>query len=221
MPQNGITNHVEIITLDIQGFLNSVYYSFVTATTTGYGDFIPLGISRFLSALEAIFGYILLGVVISKVVSVKQNNILDELYHISYEEAIERLRSELYLYRTDLRQEISAIDKGELKNKDIKDLWVIFSGINNTLQNIRRFIKPKNSQYGKRIDPFKLELLLNSIRLSLNKINDLLHTLEENKFKWKTDMISSNLDFTITSCNRIKDESLKIFQDKKIEEKNC
>jgi len=37
-------------------FLSSLYYSVVTFTTLGYGDFTPVGISRAIAAIEAFTG---------------------------------------------------------------------------------------------------------------------------------------------------------------------
>jgi voltage-gated potassium channel Kch len=50
-------------------FLTSLYYSVVTFTTLGYGDFYPQGIARALAALEALTGYIVLGILASSGVS--------------------------------------------------------------------------------------------------------------------------------------------------------
>lgn len=49
----------------VHSFTTSVYYSVVTFTTLGYGDFYPQGAGRFLAALEAITGYLILGIVVS------------------------------------------------------------------------------------------------------------------------------------------------------------
>jgi hypothetical protein len=46
----------------IHDFGTSVYYSVVTFTTLGYGDFYPVGLGRTLAAMEALTGYIILGV---------------------------------------------------------------------------------------------------------------------------------------------------------------
>ena len=40
----------------LMGYLTCVYYSIVTFTTLGYGDFTPDGISRPLSAMQAFTG---------------------------------------------------------------------------------------------------------------------------------------------------------------------
>lgn len=54
-------------------YLESLYYSVVTITTLGYGDFTPLGHSRLLSSVEALIGLLFVGFAISQVVSVKQD----------------------------------------------------------------------------------------------------------------------------------------------------
>ncbi|MFC3058061.1 two pore domain potassium channel family protein [Paenirhodobacter populi] len=45
--------------------LNSIYFSAVTFSTLGYGDIKPMGISKILSALEAILGNIHLAFIVS------------------------------------------------------------------------------------------------------------------------------------------------------------
>jgi hypothetical protein len=42
------------------GFLDLVYFSTITYTTVGFGDFVPTGAIRFLSGTEALSGFILI-----------------------------------------------------------------------------------------------------------------------------------------------------------------
>ena len=48
----------------------SLYYSVVTFTTLGYGDYYPVGIGRALAAIEALVGYIVLGLLASTAASI-------------------------------------------------------------------------------------------------------------------------------------------------------
>ncbi|HYL57702.1 MAG TPA: ion channel [Candidatus Acidoferrales bacterium] len=49
-----------------------IYYSFVTLTTTGYGDILPLSqVARILSMLEAVFGTLYIAILISRLVSLE------------------------------------------------------------------------------------------------------------------------------------------------------
>lgn len=45
----------------VHAFGESVYYSIVTYTTLGYGDFYPVGPGRALAAIQALTGYLTLG----------------------------------------------------------------------------------------------------------------------------------------------------------------
>ena len=51
-------------------FATAVYYSIVTFTTLGYGDFYPRGPGRVLAAMEAVLGYLILGILASTAASV-------------------------------------------------------------------------------------------------------------------------------------------------------
>lgn len=42
-------------------WLDYIYFSFVTFTTVGYGDLVPVGPIRFIAATEALNGWVLLG----------------------------------------------------------------------------------------------------------------------------------------------------------------
>ncbi len=54
-------------------FQEALYFSVVTITTLGYGDFTPSGLSRLLAVVEAVAGLFFAGYSISQVLSVKQD----------------------------------------------------------------------------------------------------------------------------------------------------
>ena len=63
----------------------SLYYTFITGTTVGYGDFCPLkGWSRFLAVFIAFCGLLLTGIIVSVAISsmelsIKESGIADDL----------------------------------------------------------------------------------------------------------------------------------------------
>jgi Ion channel len=50
-------------------FADALYYSVVTFTTLGYGDFYPVGVGRVLAGIEALTGYVILGILASTAAS--------------------------------------------------------------------------------------------------------------------------------------------------------
>ena len=55
------------------GFADAVYFSVVTWTTLGYGDILPRSDFRLFAAIEAIYGYVSLGVLVGLVSGVVGN----------------------------------------------------------------------------------------------------------------------------------------------------
>ena len=61
-------------------FGDCVYFSIVTFTTLGYGDLVPLGISKGLACTEVLVGIAFFGVFVAKLSSSKQSYHLAQLY---------------------------------------------------------------------------------------------------------------------------------------------
>ncbi len=168
------------------GILNTIYFSFVTATTTGFGDIIPFGFYRFIAIIEVILGLILLAVVTSKLVSIRQHAILSELYEISFNEKVNRLRSSLLLFRQNISNLIFGVEEGTMRRTKIRDIELYADSFEETLKEIRDLVlKRGRSGYSKTIDTTNTELLLNSILQSLERFVELIKILEQNQMKWK------------------------------------
>ncbi len=187
----------------IEGLFSSIYFSFVSITTAGYGDIVPKGISRVLVMIEIFVGLLLFGLIISKLVSVKQEIILEEIYDISFDERINRLRSALYLYRTDSNRLFEKIKTTMMNQREINDLWTHFMSLDVTLQDIAKTIIQRTHEHTKAIDVFTLELLLNSIDLSLNKTYRLISLLIEKRIDWRRELTLRHLENLAKTAKRI------------------
>ncbi|MBS3176856.1 two pore domain potassium channel family protein [Candidatus Woesearchaeota archaeon] len=168
---------------------NNIYFSFVTATTTGFGDLIPFGYFKAISIIEVIFGLLLLAIVTSKLVSIKQNIILTEIYDISFNEQIRRLRSSLFVFKQNLNKIINKIEDGAINKREISELYVYLSPLEDILHEIITLLekpgKYQNSRFTKVVDPLNTELIFNSVIHSFEKLHELVLLMNEKQFSWK------------------------------------
>ncbi len=174
----------------VQGMLNHIYFSFITATTTGFGDIIPMGMFKVVVIFEVIFGFLLLAVVTSKFVSLKQNMILEEIYELSFHERVNRVRSSLLVYRQNLGRIISRIEEGVIKKREINDLYVHISSFEDILHEIEMLINRKEEMhFTKVLDSLNAELIFGSAISSFDKLHELILVLDQNNKKdWRRDV---------------------------------
>ncbi len=203
-PQHALYDKNRSLSPGITGFTTAEYFSFITALSVGYGDVTPIGFARLLAVFEAVMSMIFLGILISKLVSVKQEMILEEVYDISFEEKISRLRSGLYLFRSDANKTIDKIHLKQITKRAVQDLWLITVTLDTSLHDIHKFLLPKKTEkYLKTIDSLKMELLLNSIELSLAKLQDLLDALNAYNLDWRNAMTLESINSIINTTELI------------------
>lgn len=189
----------------VNSVLDSIYFSFVSATTTGFGDITPLGFFKIIAIIEVISGLMLLAFVTSKLVSIKQDAILTEIYEISFNEKINRIRSSLLLFRQNLTKIIDKIENNIIRKRDISDIYIYLSSFADILNEVLSLTgnQNKNDHFKKILDSLNTELIFNSILNSFEKLDELIILFNHNKFEWKRD-ITINL---INACIKI-NESL-------------
>lgn len=87
---------------DIHGLGTALYFSFVTALSIGYGDVTPVGALRIFAVTEGIAGLLVFGCVISKLVSRRQEDLTAEIHRTTFEDRLDRVRTNLHLVFSDL-----------------------------------------------------------------------------------------------------------------------
>ena len=174
------------ITGDFKGFLNLVYFSFITFTSTGFGDIVPIGIAKGLAIVEIFLGLLIFGTIVYKLVSVKQDMILGEVYSLSLEEYINRIRSNLYISRANLIRFTEKIKKQEkISEKDTIDFGLISMTLNTNITDVKRVLSRSKSEhkYVKDPDESTTALLLTSTSYAMTKLVETLKILKSFKFK--------------------------------------
>ena len=182
---------------------DTIYFSVITATTTGFGDIIPFGGFRILALIEVVCGLLLLALVTSKLVSIRQDAILNEVYEISFGEKISRIRSSLLLFRQNINRIIERIEEGIIKKREIIDMYTYISSLEDSLQQIfKLFTRSRTNHFTKDVDPVNTELIFISVIQSLEKLLELINILENQKIEWRREVTISLIK------NSIKQSSL-------------
>jgi potassium channel LctB len=173
----------------VHDIIDSVYFSFITATSTGFGDIIPFGYFKIIAIVEVIFGLVLLAFVTSKLVSIKQNVILNEVYEISFHEKINRVRSSLLLFRQNVGRVIDRIEDKSIRSREVSDLYTFISSLEDTLNEISMLMKRQGkTHFTKILDPLDAELIFHSITHSLEKLAELIHILNNSGLDWRREV---------------------------------
>lgn len=207
-------------------FIDTIYFSFVTATN-GFGSIVPAGYFKIVAMLEIVLGLFVLAIITSKLVSIKQDVILDEIYEISFNERISRIRSSLLLFRQNLGRILSRIEDSTVRKRELNDFYLYLSNFEDTLNEIINFIcRPGNRIFSKSIDKVNSELILNSILSSFEKIHELTASLNDASLEWKRETtlflidrcisINEGLFKDLKQTNIVPEQTLRRLEDQKI-----
>lgn len=149
----------------------AIYFSFVTATSVGYGDVLPAGFVRAAAISEAVSGLLIFGAVIAKFVSRRQDELVREIHRVTFEERLDRVQTNLHLVLSEI-QTIYAICE-ERPNAHpraavrLESASLVFAG---ELRAIHQLLyQPRRV-----IDESILGAILASLAASLRALSDLL-----------------------------------------------
>ena len=201
---NAIYRESGKITMDFAGYIDSIYFSFVTSTSLGYGDITPLGLSRMLSILEALTSLIMFGAIISKVLSGNQEKILEELYDVSFQERFTRIISGLYNFRAEIDRIMSKSQN--LKKEETEELM---QGVEYNLHLLSSYladsekILPDIKKNLKKSPDLKEDLILESIHNSISKLEEILVMFKKRNINYRRKAIIHNTKMIVDSTENI------------------
>jgi potassium channel LctB len=99
---SGLMEKGQPVGTDFNGFASSIYFSFVTATSIGYGDIVPVGAARLIAIGEAIAALLVFGAVVAKFVSHRQEELVSEIHQVTFEERLDRVETNLHMVVSEL-----------------------------------------------------------------------------------------------------------------------
>jgi Ion channel len=102
MGEHGLVEGGHPVGADLSGFASALYFSFVTATSIGYGDIVPIGGARVIAVAEAIAALLIFGAVVAKFVSHRQEELVSEIHRVTFEERLDRIETNLHMVISEL-----------------------------------------------------------------------------------------------------------------------
>ncbi len=97
-----LLEHGAAVAGGLDGLATAVYFSFVTATSIGYGDVLPVGMARILAVVETVGSLMIFGAVIAKFVSRRQEQLVSEIHRVTFEERLDRVQTNLHMVLSEL-----------------------------------------------------------------------------------------------------------------------
>jgi hypothetical protein len=158
--------------LDLLG--NSLYYSIISATSTGYGDIVPQGFSKVLASIQSISALFIFAVFVTKLVSQRQEIAVKEVHKLTYEDVFHNTREGLYVIRKDFDRIIEKLERAETPTpEDWKDLATAFKQGQSLLLEIPEFYGTDDDHLYT-IDERREQLLKEAVHRTLQRINHLM-----------------------------------------------
>lgn len=153
---------------------NSLYFSIVTATSTGYGDIVPYGFSKILSSIQSISALIIFAVFVTKLVSQQQDIALREVHRLTYEDVFHNTREGFFIIRKDIDRILGKVERREtLSPQDWEDLATAYKLGQSLLLEIPDFYDAEDNHLYT-IDERREQLLQEAVHRTLHRINQFI-----------------------------------------------
>jgi hypothetical protein len=163
----------------------SLYFSIVTATTVGYGDIVPLGMSRVVAGMEAIIGFLLFAIFIAKLVAYRHEIALHQVHKLSFETTFAQTREGFFIMRKDFDSLMrEAAKMHALSAQSWEDLTIAYREGQSLLEEIPDFYDGEHQLYT--IDSKRESLLLEAVERTLRRIAHTLESLRASGVDWSS-----------------------------------
>lgn len=179
-----------------------VYFSVVSITTLGYGDFTPIGISRLFASLEAIFGILFIGYSISQVLSLRQSTLVE--YSVNY--GIYEAYNQCIEYLIDAKESIGD-KRREIQNSIIPEKISFIYNRSNPFYSSTKALRITNGYSSHLVNIGKIDELVKHVERAAHHVEELagfsrkyINLLQSKNIDWKQDRTFSIL---LTVCDQV------------------
>ncbi|MFH1444799.1 MAG: ion channel [Candidatus Peregrinibacteria bacterium] len=152
---------------------DSLYYSIITATSTGYGDIVPMGFSKVLASTQAMSSLFIFAVLVTKLMSKQQELAVRQMHRLTYEDVFHNTREGLFIIRKDFDRLITKVEQRDMPtSEDWEDMATAFKQGQSLLLEIPDFYDTENQLY--MIDERREQLLQEAVHRTLHRVNQLI-----------------------------------------------
>ncbi|MCK5017965.1 MAG: two pore domain potassium channel family protein [Candidatus Peribacteraceae bacterium] len=191
-------------------FLDSLYYSIITATSTGYGDITPRGFSKALASMQSVSALFIFAIFVTKLVSHHQEIALKQVHRMTFEDVFHNIREGLFIIRQDfdgLIQKTSEHKK--MDEEDWDTLIIAYKQAQNLLNEIPDFYNEDTTLYT--LDARREQLLQEAVHRTMHRINHVLDTFSKNNINWQEHQPSMK---EINELLRVTEKTIPLWQEK-------
>lgn len=161
----------------------SSYFSLVTATTLGYGDFLPQGASKAVAVAQAAVGVLIFGILIAKLVARRTDAIMSDVHRLTFESIFYHIRQGLFIVRKDFDTLIrDAEHHNGLSEHEWENLSATYLQAQSLIEEISDFYNNGNAYV---IDRKREALLIDSVQRTLSRLLRLLASLDHRGVDWR------------------------------------
>ncbi|MAE68400.1 hypothetical protein CL635_01150 [bacterium] len=164
-------------------FANALYYSIITATSTGYGDITPVGFSKVLASMQSISALLVFAIFVTKLVSHQQEMTLTEVHRLTFEDVFHNTREGMYIARKDFDHIIREAEKhNALDAEHWENMIIAFQQLQTLFEEIPDFYENEIHHYT--IDEKREQLLLEAVHRTLHRVNQMFDSLGAHDIDW-------------------------------------
>lgn len=172
------SDQIAAIENQAERFFTALYFSVITGATVGYGDVLPVGISRGLAALEGILSFVLLAVFVSRIASRQQDAAINDIHALARDSLFNNFRHGLFIARKDLDTILEKVENNrKLEERDWKNMRTAFRQMHTQIDNVPQLYAI--TRHGDKIDEDHEQLVLDSVERSLRRAREVITILEK------------------------------------------
>ena len=162
---------------------DSFYFSIITGTSTGYGDILPQGFSKFLAMVQTCMALLVFAIFVTKLVSSRTEETLREVHRMSLEGIFYHIRHVLFIVRKDIDGVLHALTQHRaLTPRDWEILQTACLQAESLVGEIPDLYN--GSKDLARVDLKRERLLLEALQRTLKRIERLMGELRDQNIAW-------------------------------------